>query len=62
MDKEKQITVTADDLARAISKVIAEEMYQELVHKHPEFLLLLITFGADVAKKLFVEKVEKKEE
>ena len=58
-DMDKKVEISADEMCKVTSKVMAEEPFDSLIEEDPLMLMTFSMFGAKISAKLFADKIKK---
>lgn len=58
-DMDKKVEISADEMCKAIAKVMAEEPFDSLIEEDPLMWITFSMFGAKISAKLFADKIKK---
>ena len=58
-DMDKKVEISADEMCKVISKVMAEEPFDSLITKNPGMSFIFALFGAKISAKIFCDEIKK---
>lgn len=58
-DMDKKVEISADEMCKAIAKVMAEEPFASIITKNPGMSIIFSLFGAKISAKIFCDEIKK---